>query len=199
MSFSLLCEFSLGIKGVRGGSTEVDGEQGDSPLHRCRHWLLVLRDDDHGRGPDSQARVLIRGALDAPGDHQPDVHAVSHVVARQQLIDPAGQLRPGQSDPNGEGLRARIEAIQMCLQEYRMTGCDAKPLPHSVTHNETGVEHRDDRLCPGEQGAIYADQDVIVAQIVDVVVRPMGHSTTLALPSTAASVRTRKDRERSTL
>ena len=62
---------------------DIDSEQRDTPVDGRVTGGLKLENDDDGRAVNAETQDLERGLLLAPGNHQPDVHALGHPVARQ--------------------------------------------------------------------------------------------------------------------
>ena len=114
----------------------------------------------------------IRSALDALIDF-----GRPRAIQLVALIDRGHRELPIRADYVGRNIpTSRQQSVQVRLQERGMSAPDPQALPHAVTEDESRVEHRHHRPVAGQQLAVDPDHDGVVAWVVRVVVRAVGHA-----------------------
>jgi len=165
----------LRILHVRKAAAHVHGEQFQTGLQGFRFRRLVFRNDDHGRLADAGARILIRRAFDAAGDHQPDMHVIAHAVGFQRLCDGLFHFAAAHADVQGDGLGAFIKTVEMGIQKRWLAGKDPESLPNAIAQHEATVEYRNCGLSAWFEDAIDPNPDIGVAHIIVKVVNAGAH------------------------
>ena len=166
MRFRRLCEFSR-ISNMSAGVQRMDRRvQTQAALQEARSVRhLVFGHDDDAGAADGIAGILVRCGLDPAGYHEPQVHAIVHVVGGEQPAQFGNQGRALESDIQANALRSPVQAIQVLIQEEERTLVQAQPFPYPVAHHETAVEYGDGGGVARHQTAIEIDQRVGVARI----------------------------------
>ena len=183
------------VEGVRRWSADRCREQGDAGLCDGRVGGLVLGDYHHVGAAHDVGGMLGGGLLVSPGDHEPGVHVVVHVVVPDGGVQRLGNLVPVQADVQVDGRRTGEQAVQVPVQEGEPSVVQAQPFPDAIAHQEAAVEYRHPGLVACEELAVDEDLDRLVAFVGECLVRAVGHGGERT-DGAAACCRRRSGRER---
>ncbi len=89
----------------RPGTPDMDGKEPNPTGEHLRSRPFPFGNDDDGRSPDCQPRILIGRAFDAAGHHQPDMDAVDHAVGFDHIEEPRLEGLAGEADVDPQHLR----------------------------------------------------------------------------------------------
>ena len=153
----------LRVEAVRRRTAHARGDQGDPG--RVVHRRLVLGQHDQRRPRLVQPRVHPTGDLHPPGQREPDVDSVGHVVGLQRAPDLAGDLLVRGHRVERQCLRRPPQPGQVLVQPEDSAVVDPQALPHRVAALHGGVERADRRLGPVRQAPGDVDDQVPVALV----------------------------------
>src|SRR6185437_8098094 len=124
---------------------------------------LVLGEHDQGRAGPVQPRVHPAGDLLAPGEREPDVDVVGHLVGLQGPPDLLGDLLIRGHRVERERLRRAPQPGQVLGQPENAPLIKAQALPDRVPALHCGVELADRRLVAVGEAAAHVHDDVDIA------------------------------------